>query len=61
MKRRLVFGFLNGEIVTPQEQGLEPDGTFTVEAGQTVTDANGNTYTSTATPADETETENPDV
>lgn len=43
----LVFGFLDGEIVTPQEQGLEVDETFTVEPGQTVVDDNGDTYTAT--------------
>lgn len=45
----LVIGFRDGEIVTPQEQGLEPDSSFTVEAGETVTDADGSTYTSTET------------
>jgi hypothetical protein len=45
---RVVIGFLDGEIVTPQEQGLTPDSTVTVEAGETVTDAHGNTYTSTS-------------
>lgn len=43
----LVFGFRDGEIVTPQEQGLEGDETFTVKPGQTVIDDNGDTYTAT--------------
>ncbi|MFD4953826.1 hypothetical protein [Streptomyces sp. NPDC058451] len=45
---RLIFGFSDGEIVTPQEQGVEVDSSFSVERGETVTDANGDTYTSTA-------------
>ncbi|WP_179272378.1 hypothetical protein [Streptomyces sp. XY006] len=44
----LVFGFRDGEPVTPQEQGVEVESTFTVEPGETVTDEHGNTYTSTA-------------
>ncbi|CAM5267976.1 hypothetical protein SALBM135S_00112 [Streptomyces alboniger] len=40
----LVFGFRDGEMVTPQEQGMEVDESFTVEPGQTVTDGNGNVY-----------------
>jgi hypothetical protein len=45
---RLVFGFRDGEIVTPQEQGLEVESSFTVKPGETVTDDRGNTYISTA-------------
>ena len=48
----LAFGFNNGQIVTPQEQGLEVESTFTVKAGETVTDDRGNTYISTATDDD---------
>jgi hypothetical protein len=44
----LVFGFSDGEIVTPQEQGLEVESAFTVKPGETVTDDRGNTYISTA-------------
>ena len=44
----LVFGFRDGQIVTPQEQGLEVESTFTVAPGETVADEHGNTYTSTA-------------
>ncbi|MGW0536186.1 hypothetical protein [Streptomyces sp. NPDC003032] len=40
----LVFGFRDGEMVTPQEQGLEVDESFTVEPGQAVTDDSGNVY-----------------
>ncbi|MEV0120661.1 hypothetical protein AB0I16_03750 [Streptomyces sp. NPDC050703] len=43
----LVFGFRDDEMVTPQEQGVEVDESFTVEPGQTHTDGNGNTYTAT--------------
>lgn len=43
----LIFGFRDGQPVTPQEQGLTVDSTFTVEPGQTVTDDHGNTYTAT--------------
>ncbi|MEO3852474.1 hypothetical protein ABGB09_33440 [Streptomyces sp. B8F3] len=41
----LVFGFRDGEMVTPEEEGFEVDESFTVEPGQAVTDANGNVYT----------------
>ena len=44
----LVFGFRDGEIVTPQEQGLEVESSFTVKPGETITDEHGNTYISTA-------------
>ncbi|MFH8564995.1 hypothetical protein [Streptomyces sp. NPDC017988] len=41
----LVFGFRDGQMVTPQEQGIEVDESFTVEPGQTVVDENGDVYT----------------
>ncbi|WP_406418381.1 hypothetical protein [Streptomyces sp. NBC_01614] len=44
----LVFGFSDGEMTSPQEQGVQVESTFTVENGDTVTDTNGNTYSSTA-------------
>ncbi|MEO3846339.1 hypothetical protein ABGB09_01610 [Streptomyces sp. B8F3] len=40
-----VFGFRDGEMVTPEEEGVEVDESFSVEPGQTVTDADGNVYT----------------
>ncbi|MEU6822167.1 hypothetical protein ABZ921_16190 [Streptomyces atriruber] len=41
----LVFGFLDGQMTTLQEQGVEVDETYTVEPGQTVIDSNGDVYT----------------
>lgn len=49
---RQVFGFSDGEMTDPEEQGLQVESAFTVENGETVTDANGDTYTSTASSDD---------
>jgi len=51
----LIFGFSDGEMTSPEEQGLRVESAFTVEDGETVTDGNGDTYTSTASSDDATD------